>query len=146
MPIFRVKCVKIYTGQKKFTRIYSWRPWQISGMCAHHFVENDIDAEKRVEWPSWFETESNLTIRDTLPQWQEQKNSFPYWTLLSPSDGKKLYKKRYPFLGYKNMGKSFRVLYNVFPFTLFVPFLDGPPAYLLDTQIHVLIHNKMSWW
>ena len=32
MPIFRVKSVKIYTGQKKFTRIYSWRSWQISGM------------------------------------------------------------------------------------------------------------------
>ena len=24
LPIFRVKSVKIYTGQKKFTRIYSW--------------------------------------------------------------------------------------------------------------------------
>ena len=32
MPIFRVKSVKIYTGQKKFTRRYSWRSWQISGM------------------------------------------------------------------------------------------------------------------
>ena len=25
LPIFRVKSVKIYTDQKKFTRIYSWR-------------------------------------------------------------------------------------------------------------------------
>ena len=25
LPIFRVKSVKIYTGQKKFTRISSWR-------------------------------------------------------------------------------------------------------------------------
>ena len=33
MPIFRVKSVKIYTGQKKFTRIYPWDPWQISGMA-----------------------------------------------------------------------------------------------------------------
>ena len=32
MPIFRVKSVKIYTGQKKFTRVCPWRPWQISGM------------------------------------------------------------------------------------------------------------------
>ena len=32
MPIFRVKSVKIYTGQKKFTRVYPWRPWQISDM------------------------------------------------------------------------------------------------------------------
>ena len=34
LPIFRVKSVKIYTGQKNFTRIYSWRSWQISGMDA----------------------------------------------------------------------------------------------------------------
>ena len=32
MPIFRVKSVKIYTGQKKFTRVYPWDPWQIRGM------------------------------------------------------------------------------------------------------------------
>ena len=32
MPIFCVKSVKIYIGQKKFTWVYPWRPWQISGM------------------------------------------------------------------------------------------------------------------
>ena len=32
LPIFRVKSVKIYTGQKKFTREFSWLSWQISGM------------------------------------------------------------------------------------------------------------------
>ena len=32
MRIFHVKSVKIYTGQKKFTRIYPWDPWQIWGM------------------------------------------------------------------------------------------------------------------
>ena len=32
MPIFRVKSVKIYTGQKKLTRTSSVRPWQIWGM------------------------------------------------------------------------------------------------------------------
>ena len=32
MPIFCVKSVKIYTGQKKFTRVYSWLSWQIWGM------------------------------------------------------------------------------------------------------------------
>ena len=32
LPIFCVKSVKIYTGQKKFTQIYSWRSWKISGM------------------------------------------------------------------------------------------------------------------
>ena len=34
MPIFCVKSVKIYTGQKRFTRIYPWDPWQISGMVS----------------------------------------------------------------------------------------------------------------
>ena len=32
LPIFRVKSVKIYTGQKKFTRTCLWGSWQISGM------------------------------------------------------------------------------------------------------------------
>ena len=32
MPIFCVKSVKIYTGQIKFTRVYLWLSWQISGM------------------------------------------------------------------------------------------------------------------
>ena len=32
MPIIRVKSVKIYTSQKKFTRGYLWLPWQIWGM------------------------------------------------------------------------------------------------------------------
>ena len=32
MPNFRVKSLKIYTGQKKITRICSWGSWQISGM------------------------------------------------------------------------------------------------------------------
>ena len=39
LPIFRVKSVKIYTGQKKFTRTCSWGSWQISGMstsCSPH--------------------------------------------------------------------------------------------------------------
>ena len=38
MPIFRVKSVKIYTGQKKFTRTCLWRPWQISGMVLPCFT------------------------------------------------------------------------------------------------------------
>ena len=32
LPNFRIKSVKVYTGQKKFTRIYSWGSWQIWGM------------------------------------------------------------------------------------------------------------------
>ena len=34
MPIFRFKSVKIYTGQKKFTRVSLVGSWQISGMAA----------------------------------------------------------------------------------------------------------------
>ena len=37
MPIFRVKSVKIYTGQKKFTRVYPWYLWQIRGMVTASF-------------------------------------------------------------------------------------------------------------
>ena len=40
MPIFRVKSVKIYTGQKKITRMNPWDPWQISGMFTH-----DVDVD-----------------------------------------------------------------------------------------------------
>ena len=38
LPNFRVKSEKIYTGQKQFTRIYSWGSWQIWGMLINgHF-------------------------------------------------------------------------------------------------------------
>ena len=45
LPIFRVKSVKIYTGQKKFTRTCSWGSWQISGMDDHgdHNDHDDHD-------------------------------------------------------------------------------------------------------
>ena len=46
MPIFRVKSVKIYTGQKKFTRIYSWRSWQIWGMT---FAEQETGQESTIQ-------------------------------------------------------------------------------------------------
>ena len=36
MPIIRVKSVKIYTGQKKCTRVNPWRPWQIWGIVFGH--------------------------------------------------------------------------------------------------------------
>ena len=38
MPIFCVKSVKIYTGQKKFTRIYPWDPRQIRGMIVMEWI------------------------------------------------------------------------------------------------------------
>ena len=34
MPIFRVKSVKIYTGQKNLHWRRQWRQWQLSGMGA----------------------------------------------------------------------------------------------------------------
>ena len=40
MPIFRVKSVKIYTGQKKFTRTPSARPWQVWGMVVSQCFVN----------------------------------------------------------------------------------------------------------
>ena len=47
MPIFRVKSVKIYTGQKNLHWRRQWRQWQLSGMCdlrsdlggkLHHYI------------------------------------------------------------------------------------------------------------
>ena len=35
MPIFRVKSVKIYTGQKNLHWRRQWRQWQLSGMLTH---------------------------------------------------------------------------------------------------------------
>ena len=43
MPIFRVKAVKIYTGQKKFTRTPSARPWQIWGMLIIKGGKRNLD-------------------------------------------------------------------------------------------------------
>ena len=42
LAIFHVKSVKIYTGQKKFTRIHPWDPWQISGMLPGGLVNREI--------------------------------------------------------------------------------------------------------
>ena len=42
LPIFRVKSVKIYSGQKKFTREFSWLSWQIWGMTRADFSNRFI--------------------------------------------------------------------------------------------------------
>ena len=47
MPNFHVKSVKIYTGQKRFTREFSWLSWQISGM--HLFSK--MTWSIKVSWP-----------------------------------------------------------------------------------------------
>ena len=51
MPIFRVKSVKIYTGQKKFTRTPSARPWQISGMIINTtgIASSDFSTGARIQ-------------------------------------------------------------------------------------------------
>ena len=52
MPIFCVKSVKIYTGQKKFTQIYPWDPWQIWGMILCVFPQRHSTLEmEKVEQP-----------------------------------------------------------------------------------------------
>ena len=59
MPIFRVKSVKIYTGQKKFTREYPWDPWQIWGMRRILSFCVDSEQEEALKFlPSWHEIES----------------------------------------------------------------------------------------
>ena len=77
MPIFRVKSVKIYTGQKKFTRIYSWRSWQIWGMCISYYVSQDsvmvmlnLLSNKRI---SWKVIKSNVTKEGEVENrcWQQ---------------------------------------------------------------------------
>ena len=60
LPIFRVKSVKIYTGKKKFTRIYSWRSWQISGMDDTDFVRRTTLDRKRSTQIARSTTESKV--------------------------------------------------------------------------------------
>ena len=61
LPIFRVKSVKIYTGQKKFTWIYSWRSWQISGVMMTNNDDDNcvgVDAVVDVVWHGGVEEEA----------------------------------------------------------------------------------------
>ena len=50
MPIFRIKSVKIYTGQKNLHWRRQWRQWQLSGMLylnvtQQNFIVNSVQAE-----------------------------------------------------------------------------------------------------
>ena len=56
MPIFCVKSVKIYTGQKFFTQVYSWLSWQIWGM--------DVSVCVKVVSRCEFNLESECVIPD----------------------------------------------------------------------------------
>ena len=53
MPIFCVESVKIYTGQKRFTRIYLWDPWQISGMVLSNMDRNSKEIYKKNVNDAW---------------------------------------------------------------------------------------------
>ena len=55
MPIFCVKSVKNYTGQKKFTRVYPWDPWQIWGMQVVCKVLTNFKSAPKVIYGSGFE-------------------------------------------------------------------------------------------
>ena len=57
MPIFRIKSVKIYTGQKKLTRIYSWRSWQIWGMQEVWRIKDTASIFVREVW-NWINLDS----------------------------------------------------------------------------------------
>ena len=64
MPIFRVKSVKIYTGQKKFTRTPSACPWQISGMTIC-LSGNSVSANKVQQWNPQKEESTFLCVNVT---------------------------------------------------------------------------------
>ena len=48
LPIFCIKSVKIYTGQKKITREFSWLSWQIWGM--HREWKKLDNARSNIRW------------------------------------------------------------------------------------------------
>ena len=66
MPIFRVKSVKIYTGQKKFTRTCPWRPWQIWGMVGSPC--------------SWRLTKGGQLVRDIISEQQKACLQKSFWS------------------------------------------------------------------
>ena len=66
MPIFRVKSVKIYTGQKKFTRTCPWRPWQIWGMVGSPC--------------SWRLAKGGQLVRDIISEQQKACLQKSFWS------------------------------------------------------------------
>ena len=76
MPIFRVKSVKIYTGQKKLTRVYPWLPWQIWGM-----IQTCALSSQQV----LILTQRNLTQRFIIHSLFKEKGrrSLMYWVIFT---------------------------------------------------------------
>ena len=73
MPIFRVKSVKIYTGQKKFTRVYPWLPWQIWGMIKMVIKSQKTGGWFDEEWPV-MSNQRCLTLQ-APPVWSSSEQS-----------------------------------------------------------------------
>ena len=61
LPIFRVKSVKNYTGQKKFTREFSWISWQIWGMLSK-WLQYYIGGGGLAKWLQYFGPENDYGI------------------------------------------------------------------------------------
>ena len=53
MPIFRIKSVKIYPGQKKITWTCPWRPWKISGMSVDYNDPKECNDPQVLDDPNW---------------------------------------------------------------------------------------------
>ena len=69
MPIFRIKSVKIYTGQKNLHWRRQWRQWQLSGMPQYSicyraqiypFSQNYSDCLPNVCYSNWRKNSDNL--------------------------------------------------------------------------------------
>ena len=81
MPIFRVKSVKIYTGQKKFTRVYLWNPWQIRGMK----MASIRLQQARNNWSHWTTNKAKLNLQ-YLPKYSKKWSPAKLSMKISPQD------------------------------------------------------------
>ena len=108
MPIFRVKSVKNYTGQKKFTRVYPWDPWQIWGMQVVCKVLTNFKSAPKVIYGSGFEVRDYFESAP-LPGVQSTIlfcELFILWFHMARSIGHMLLKTP-PIGGYMQVGLSY---------------------------------------
>ena len=77
MPIFCVKSVKIYTGQKKFTRVYPWLPWQIWGMHHHKQQQQQHWYKQQQHWykqqQQWYREQQRDWYKEQQRDWYKQQ-------------------------------------------------------------------------
>ena len=108
LSIFCVKSVKIYTGQKKFTRASSWRSWQISGMslsspfCLRHscifikcwfMIDWLPKTHRSVPWKIWKNTEGNIQqyIYQVLDLWAKSLGTLKLKSMIKAEDAQTLH-------------------------------------------------------